>query len=190
MKRARQIVWLFGAGLLLLMASLWIATTRHAYVLAVRDPSGHLAGAAAERKGILFVLTQIDFDGEFGPDDSENDLRGKRFSFITASADEMLPLHDQIFDPASIVWSIFGFSMSGGTLSIVAQSSPRYSAIIVPYWFLVLLTAVPTIVAGRSAIRRRRWRRLGLCMVCGYDIRASTSLCPECGSSIQVHAKS
>jgi hypothetical protein len=80
--------------------------------------------------------------------------------------------------------------MSGGTLSIVAQSSPRYSAIIVPYWFLVLLTAVPTILAARRALRRRRWMRLGLCMVCGYDIRASTSQCPECGSAIPAHAKS
>src|SRR5579862_2311571 len=144
MRRARQILWLLCAGLLLLMATLWVATTRHAYVLAVRDPSGHLAGAAAERKGMLFVWTQIPFDGEFGPGDSENDFRGKRFSFITATADEMLTLHDQIFDPPSIVWSIFGFSMSGGTLSIVSQYSPRYSAIIVPYWFLVVFTAMQT----------------------------------------------
>src|SRR5437868_6834367 len=59
MRCARQILWLMGACLLLLMAFLWIATTRHAYVLAVRDLDGHLAGVAAERKGILFVSTQM-----------------------------------------------------------------------------------------------------------------------------------
>src|SRR5438067_10775015 len=44
MHRTRQILWLLGACLFLLMAFFWIATTRHAYVLALRDPGGHLVG--------------------------------------------------------------------------------------------------------------------------------------------------
>jgi hypothetical protein len=51
----------------------------------------------------------------------------------------------------------------------------------VPWWSLVLLTAAaPTIGLGR-AVRLRRRRRRGLCLRCGYDLRATPGRCPECG---------
>jgi hypothetical protein len=54
-----------------------------------------------------------------------------------------------------------------------------------PYWFIVLLTAI--LPAARLARwRRRRARRLrmspGLCRHCGYDCRATSERCPECGT--------
>ena len=52
----------------------------------------------------------------------------------------------------------------------------------VPHWFVVLgLLAWPL----RSAVllrRERRGRRLGLCLRCGYDLRATPGGCPECGT--------
>jgi hypothetical protein len=35
----------------------------------------------------------------------------------------------------------------------------------------------------RARERRRRWRQ-DLCPACGYDVRASTEKCPECGTPI------
>jgi hypothetical protein len=51
----------------------------------------------------------------------------------------------------------------------------------VPYWLLILLTAL------LPAIWFYRWWRhppAGHCSVCGYDLRASKDRCPECGMLI------
>jgi hypothetical protein len=48
--------------------------------------------------------------------------------------------------------------------------------------FLVSLV-LPTITAS-GAIRRRDRRRQGRCANCGYDLRASSDRCPECGEAI------
>lgn len=54
----------------------------------------------------------------------------------------------------------------------------------VPYWFLVMLTALLPI---RYFAFRRRWRneqmiRQQICTRCGYDLRATPDRCPECGT--------
>jgi hypothetical protein len=57
----------------------------------------------------------------------------------------------------------------------------------VPYWFLMALWGVVPIRWFRAwgkQRRRRRLNRLGLCMQCGYDLRASKERCPECGAAI------
>jgi len=54
----------------------------------------------------------------------------------------------------------------------------------VPIWFAMLLLAtLPAVEARRIVRNRRRNRRarLGLCVQCGYDLRASPDRCPECG---------
>ena len=54
----------------------------------------------------------------------------------------------------------------------------------VPMWFLTLLTAVLPARVAFHAIRRRRRARLLRCSWCGYDLRASPDLCPECGAAV------
>jgi hypothetical protein len=60
---------------------------------------------------------------------------------------------------------------------------PPFWVLGVPYWFIALLTtAIPARwlwLYRRSAQRRSR----GLCLACGYDLRATAERCPECGAA-------
>jgi hypothetical protein len=46
---------------------------------------------------------------------------------------------------------------------------------------LALYPLMMLLRVGLAASVRRRRRRRGLCLQCGYDLRGSPGLCPECG---------
>jgi hypothetical protein len=56
-----------------------------------------------------------------------------------------------------------------------------YSVYAVPFWFLVILTAIAP-AARLRPWKRRRVRTAGHCPTCGYDLRATPGRCPECGT--------
>lgn len=58
----------------------------------------------------------------------------------------------------------------------------------IQWWVLVVCFAIYPVGRGsmfcvRGLRRRNRWTK-GLCTRCGYDIRASSARCPECGEAI------
>lgn len=56
--------------------------------------------------------------------------------------------------------------------------------VIVPYWLLLSISAIPTAIL---VYRDRRKIPPGHCRTCGYDLRSITSgRCPECGTSTGV----
>jgi hypothetical protein len=79
-----------------------------------------------------------------------------------------------------VSWSRLGFGVESGR---PRAPSAGNLVICVPYWFVILIPP------GLLALRIRRARRLGsaasrgLCARCGYDLRASGSVCPECGKA-------
>jgi len=58
-----------------------------------------------------------------------------------------------------------------------------------PYPILIVLTAIPLLLSwiSRRVLERRaaQRRERGLCVACGYDLRAAGERCSECGSAIQ-----
>jgi hypothetical protein len=69
----------------------------------------------------------------------------------------------------------------------VRQSFPSLSSVlivVVPHRLIVLVTAVlcsAAILATWRLVRHHRRASIGLCPVCGYDLRESPDRCPECG---------
>ena len=78
------------------------------------------------------------------------------------------------------VIGMFGYGVMNSTTALPGT----YFAIVVPYWLLALLSAVPLILTGFRYRLRRAARRIaaGLCPTCAYDLRASPGRCPECGA--------
>lgn len=62
--------------------------------------------------------------------------------------------------------------------------SIQYDLIGIPLWAaFVLLAFLPALWVYRQSRNRRRGSA-GCCQSCGYDLRASTDRCPECGTPI------
>ena len=76
-------------------------------------------------------------------------------------------------------WTYVGF----GILNINFPGV-RATAVFVPHWFALGLSVLLPARWFRGWRRDRSARRRGLCLVCGYDLRASKERCPECGTPI------
>jgi len=56
-------------------------------------------------------------------------------------------------------------------------------SIVFPMWLVVMGSLIAPTISAMRLRRRRRRAKLGLCMHCGYDLRASSERCPECGTA-------
>ena len=105
-----------------------------------------------------------------------------------------LPLGRPVFGQQAVyrAWTILGIGFDGG-VRLVPISAAR--PVTVNYQITAVPFALPALVAAAIGLLpwlRRRRRRLaaqdrlhrGLCPVCGYDLRATTGRCPECGAVV------
>ena len=70
----------------------------------------------------------------------------------------------------------------GGFSGFATEWRPRLSPNIrVPLWIPTFLFGSLCCLCRPLHHRRRKRKKLGLCIHCGYDLRASKDRCPECG---------
>ena len=75
-------------------------------------------------------------------------------------------------------WHVGGFE----DLSTDWRPSMDSNGVIVPLWVPTVILALLSYFTGFLPLyRRRKRKKLGLCVKCGYDLRASKDRCPECG---------
>jgi hypothetical protein len=72
-----------------------------------------------------------------------------------------------------------------GNPATLAETTPVTGFTVeLPYWFVVLLTAVLPGLATFRALRSRRRGHMGQCGGCGYNLTGNVSgVCPECGAA-------
>jgi hypothetical protein len=88
-----------------------------------------------------------------------------------------------------------GLQIASGTWGLNACAPPyssptaRWQMFLLPDWLISGSLALPAVSLGVAAARKRSrdWKnyREKRCGACGYDLRASTERCPECGTPIQ-----
>lgn len=127
--------------------------------------------AAASERGILWL--------RYHPNAWEDDFNGaikNRWDF------DSWPACGTMGVAREETWGRTGFIYEG----FQTKDSRAGFYISCPHWFAVATSAIlPALwIQGVHRHRRRTRRiRLGLCLTCGYDLRASSDRCPECGTA-------
>ena len=85
------------------------------------------------------------------------------------------------FSPRNGTVNFIGF-----TYSAKQVTGWQYLELSGPGWLIALLPGVyPTVLAFRGPLRRRRRRKRGECVTCGYSLTGNVSgVCSECGEAM------
>lgn len=177
--RVRLIAVLICAMVLASSIFFWARSRHYSYIFAFRSPRGFLNGIATDRTGIMFAGTSFRADGAYGPPDRGGRETVRNYAGLTVDATDFSEMLESGFNGREIKWK--GFRLAGGDANWYAQF--RIRALMIPYWFLILISAPAVIISIRQSWRRWRWKSTGRCISCGYDLRFSSGVCPECGAA-------
>ena len=160
----------------------WARSRHHSYIFAFRSPRGFLNGIATDHTGIMFAGTSFRADGAYGPPDRSGRETVRNYAGLTVDATDFSDMLDSNVFGRQIRWK--GFRLAWGDANWYTQF--RIRALLLPYWFLILVSAPLVIVSARRSLVRWRWKSSGRCTSCGYDLRFSSGVCPECGAADRI----
>jgi hypothetical protein len=78
-------------------------------------------------------------------------------------------------------WGRLGFALILSENRPTASVHYRSYKVGIPCWLIASVASIPLLKRGVGALRRRRRLSVGACPSCGYDLRATPAMCPECG---------
>jgi hypothetical protein len=83
---------------------------------------------------------------------------------------------------AKSLWGVQpGLAPIGFAYDVIRDPKWRNYRIMVPLWFIALIAMILPAIWMRYRYRVNQ-RAAGLCLNCGYDLRATPDRCPECGA--------
>ncbi|HEY7115019.1 MAG TPA: hypothetical protein VH475_00445 [Tepidisphaeraceae bacterium] len=156
-------------ALLVTLAVLWARGRTHGQVVALFADGGRVSGVVFSRGQVFVVMTNLPLDGrrawtiearEVSDEDAQSLLKllagrveyEKRFGRFGWERGKI--------DEMPGAWFVAGAS---------------------PLWLPIALLAIPPALWLRGRLVLHRRARRGLCLACGYDLRATLGRCPECG---------
>lgn len=119
---------------------------------------------------------------------------GRRINQRLSEASEGLPIWDYTFQQAGPLKS---YNIGQGYVFWRGRAMP-FQNLFIPFYVPWLLT-LPSLFTGLARIAiAKKWAQLinlkrkfrsrkGLCINCGYDMRATPNQCPECGTAADAH---
>ena len=116
----------------------------------------------------------------------------RSYSYSDASGTTFVHVVVHVSAPSGPKRNRLGFAFHSGTTTMprspYASSSgtvvSTWTLAAIPLWFVATILMIWPAVFLTRQIRRRRRTRLGRCLQCGYDLRGSSSRCPECGTPV------
>lgn len=172
----RGLVAVVSAVLCIGVIVLGVRSLHHTDIFATQTPSDHIMGVATDHGALLMAYSDTNFTGF-----TDTDGADRPFGFFSFPPEKFSDIHDTLLDTTAVKTSFIGFKTATGTFTSLGTAN-HFSALRLPCWCPAILLAIPPILVLRGAWTRRKRRRRGLCLVCGYDMRASHGRCPECGT--------
>lgn len=179
-RRLFNLASLLSLGLCFAFVILWLSD-----VMNGTRPSRELSYRIARPDGDGYRLYAIYlFDGSFYSgvfDEPPRRDRRPGLSFETA----------RYWSHGLMCWGAFHDAHENASFGVVRFSRKVWpfrsgTYVVFPAWLVAaVFAALPTLQADLY-LRRRARRRAGTCKRCGYDLRATPSRCPECGTEVEL----